>query len=70
MVTPAALGELIVEEYIRRLNAEYGFGLTDEEIEIIARQAEETQRMCQIFHDVDLTHVMPILKVDTVRGQK
>ena len=54
-----------MEEEVRRLNAEYGFSLSEEEIAIIARQAEEAQRLCNGLHDVDLTAVKPILKVES-----
>jgi len=53
-----------MKEQIRRLNAEYGFNLTEEEIEIIARDAEAAHRLFQRLYEVDLTGVMPILKMD------
>jgi hypothetical protein len=59
-----------MEEQIRRLNAEYGFDLSEEEIAMIARQAEEAQRLCQSLYEVDLTHVMPILKLDSKPVQR
>ena len=31
-----------MEEQVRKLNAEYGFNLSEEEIKVIVRQAEET----------------------------
>jgi hypothetical protein len=53
-----------MEGQIRRLNVEYGFELSEEEITVIARQAEEAQRLYRSLYDVDLTGVMPILKFD------
>jgi Asp-tRNA(Asn)/Glu-tRNA(Gln) amidotransferase C subunit len=53
-----------MEEEVRRLNGEYGFNLSEEEIKLVARQAEEAQRLFQSLDEIDLTHVMPILKVD------
>lgn len=53
-----------MEEIIKRLNAEYGFGLTAEEIKIVATQAEEVRRMLQPLHEIDLAGIMPWTKVD------
>ena len=49
---------------IRRLNEEYKFNLSEEEIELIAKQAEAANRLFQPLYEVDLTGVMPIMKVD------
>jgi hypothetical protein len=59
-----------MEEQIRKLNAEYGFNLTEDEIKLIARQAEETERLLQPLNDVDLTDVMPILKIERKKVKK
>jgi hypothetical protein len=53
-----------MEEQLRKLNAEYGFNLTEEEIKVIARQAEEANLLFQPLFEVDLSGVMPILKLD------
>jgi Asp-tRNA(Asn)/Glu-tRNA(Gln) amidotransferase C subunit len=53
-----------MEEQVRRLNREYGFNLNEDEIKLVAQQAEEAERLFQSLHEIDLTHVMPILKVD------
>lgn len=53
-----------MEEMVRRLNVEYGFNLSEEEIKLIAKQAEEAHRLFQHLYEVDLTDVMPILRVD------
>ena len=53
-----------MEEHVRRLNREYGFNLNEDEIKLVARQAEEADRLFQSLQEIDLTHVMPILKVD------
>ncbi len=53
-----------MEEQIRKLNAEYGFNLSEDEIKIIVRQAEETERLLWPLNEVDLVDVMPILKVE------
>jgi Asp-tRNA(Asn)/Glu-tRNA(Gln) amidotransferase C subunit len=59
-----------MEEMVRKLNAEYGFGLTEEEIKVIAQQAEETKRMLQRLYQVDVSDVMPIMKVEKRRAKK
>jgi hypothetical protein len=53
-----------MEEQIRKLNAEYGFNLMEDEIKLIARQAEETERLLRPLNEIDLIDVMPILKVE------
>ncbi len=53
-----------MKEEVRRLNSEYGFNLSEEEIELIARQAEDARRLFHQLYEVDLTGVVPILKFD------
>jgi Asp-tRNA(Asn)/Glu-tRNA(Gln) amidotransferase C subunit len=53
-----------VKEEVKRLNAEYGFNLSEAEIEQIAEQAEAARRLFQPLYDGDLTGVMPIVNVD------
>ena len=53
-----------MKELVRRLNAEYGFNLSEEEIELIAKQAEEADRMFQRLYEVDVSGIAPIMKVD------
>ena len=53
-----------MEEQIRKLNAEYGFNLSEDEIKVIAQQAEETERLLRPLNEIDLIDVMPILKVE------
>ena len=56
-----------MKERIREIDKEYGFNLTEEEIESIARQAEETHTLLQDLYKVDVTGVMPIMKIDKQR---
>jgi len=49
---------------IRQLDSEYGFKLSEEEVELIAKQWESANRMFQRLNDVDLAGVSPIMKVD------
>lgn len=53
-----------MEEQIRKLNTEYGFNLSEDEIKRIIQQAEETDRLLRPLNEVDLIDVMPILKVE------
>jgi Asp-tRNA(Asn)/Glu-tRNA(Gln) amidotransferase C subunit len=53
-----------VKGEVKRLNAEYGFNLSEAEIEQIAEQAEAARSLFQLLYEVDLTGVMPIVKVD------
>jgi hypothetical protein len=53
-----------MEEQVRKLNAEYGFNLSEDEIKVIVRQAEETERLLRSLNEMDLIDVMPILKVE------
>ncbi|MFQ5851669.1 MAG: hypothetical protein ACE5JU_13930 [Candidatus Binatia bacterium] len=53
-----------MKEMVRRLDAEYGFGLTEAEIELVAKQVEGANRLFQPLFEVDLTGVMPLMKVD------
>ncbi len=53
-----------MKELIRQLDSEYGFKLSEEEVELIAKQWESANRMFQRLNDVDLAGVSPIMKVD------
>ena len=59
-----------MEEQVRKLNAEYGFNLSEDEIKVIVRQAEETDRLLRPLNEVDLIDVMPILKVEKKKVKK
>ena len=60
-------GGAAVKERIREIDKEYGFNLTEDEIESIAKQAEETHKLLQDLYKVDVTGVMPIMKIDKQR---
>ena len=53
-----------MKDAVKRLNAEYGLNLSEEEIEIIAKQAEAGQRLFQKLFDVDVERVVPALKME------
>ena len=53
-----------MKEMVRRLDTEYGFGLTEDEIDLIVQQAESANRLFKPLFEVDVTGVMPLMKVD------
>jgi hypothetical protein len=53
-----------MEDVIRAIIAEYGFELTDEEIQHIALQAAQLSTALKPLFDVDVTKTMPILTLD------
>ena len=53
-----------MKDAVRRINLEYGFNLTEEEIAIVAKQAEEAALLFQPLFEVDLTNVTPLTKID------
>jgi len=53
-----------MKDAVKRLNAEYGLNLSEEEIETIAKQAEAGQRLFQKLFEVDVEGVAPVLKID------
>jgi len=52
-----------MKDQIRRIDREYGFGLTEAEIDDIARQAEETHELLQELNKVDVSGVAPVMKI-------
>ncbi len=57
-------GGATVKERIREIDKEYGFNLGEDEIETIAKQAEETHRLLQELYKVDVNGVAPMVKSD------
>lgn len=55
---------LSMEYQVRKINREYGFNLSEEEIQTIARRAEEFERLFHCLYEVDLTDTAPLLKLD------
>ena len=53
-----------MKEAVRRLNLEYGFNLTEEEIDLVAKQAQEAALLFQPLFEVDLTNITPLTKID------
>ena len=53
-----------MKDAVRRINVEYGFNLTEEEIDLVAKQAEEAALLFQPLFEVDVTGITPLTKVD------
>ena len=53
-----------MKDSVRELSDEYGFKLTDEEIAIVALQAEEAALLFRPLFEVDLAGITPLAKVD------
>ena len=53
-----------MEEQLRKIDREYGFNLSEEEIQTLVRRAEEFERLFRCLYDVDLTDTAPALKLD------
>jgi Asp-tRNA(Asn)/Glu-tRNA(Gln) amidotransferase C subunit len=51
-------------EKIQALNLEYGLHLTEEEMDQVAKQAEAAERLFQKLYEVDVTGVVPALRMD------
>ena len=53
-----------MKDAVQRLNVEYGLNLTEEEIEVITKQAEAARRLVQRLYEVDTEGVVPALLID------
>ena len=53
-----------MKDAVRRLNVEYGFNLSEEEIDLVAKQAEEAALLFRPLFEVDVTGITPLTKVD------
>jgi hypothetical protein len=53
-----------MKDAVRRLNDEYGFNLTDKEIDIVAQQAEEAALLFQPLFEIDIAGIAPLTKID------
>ena len=53
-----------MKDAVQRLNAEYGLNLTEEEVEVISKQAEAARRLFQRLYEVDTERVVPALRID------
>lgn len=53
-----------MKDAVKRLNDEYRFNLSDQEIDLVAKQAEEAARLFQPLFEVDITGITPLEKID------
>jgi len=53
-----------MKDAVRKLNVEYGLNLTEEEIELIAKQAEANHKLFEKLYEIDVGGVVPALKID------
>ena len=53
-----------MKDAVRRLNLEYGFNLSEQEIDLVAKQAEEAALLFRPLFEVDLTNIAPLTKID------
>jgi Asp-tRNA(Asn)/Glu-tRNA(Gln) amidotransferase C subunit len=53
-----------MKDAVMKLNVEYGFNLSDREIDIVVKQAEEAAQLFQPLFEVDVTDTVPLTKID------
>jgi uncharacterized protein YpuA (DUF1002 family) len=53
-----------MKDAVERLNAEYGLNLTDEEMEVIVRQAEAGQKLFKRLYETHVEGIVPAMKID------
>jgi Asp-tRNA(Asn)/Glu-tRNA(Gln) amidotransferase C subunit len=53
-----------MKEAMQRLNVEYGLGLTEDEIDQIAKQAVASEKLFAKLFEVDVEGIAPALKID------
>jgi len=53
-----------MKDAVRKLNIEYGFNLSEQEIDTVAKQAEEAALLFQPLFEVDITDTAPLTKID------
>lgn len=57
----------VTSERVRKLGLEYGLDLTEDEIASIARQTELYERLFRALHEMDLSGVTSLLKLELKR---
>ena len=55
---------LLMEDQVRRINREYGFNLSEDEIQMIAKRGEDFERLFRCLYEIDLAGIAPLLKMD------
>ncbi len=56
-----------MKDAVRRLNDEYQFNLTEKEIDLVARQAEEAALLFKPLFEVNVDGITPLTKIDKRR---
>ncbi|MBM2806447.1 MAG: hypothetical protein HW419_4340 [Deltaproteobacteria bacterium] len=54
-------------EQVRRIDAQYGLHLTEEEIQLIAREAAAAEKMLACLYEVALGQTRPIMGIAKTR---
>jgi hypothetical protein len=58
-----------LEDQVRRIDSDYGFNLSDEEIPAIACRAEEFARVFRCLYEVDRTDKTALLSAYSARPE-
>lgn len=58
-----------MEDLVRKLNAEYGFNLSEDEIKTVLKQHQELELFLKPLTDMDLSEIAPILRIE-MRAKK
>lgn len=53
-----------MKDEVRKLSEAYGFNLSEEEIELIARRAQAAHELFQPLYEVDIGAATPVLKLE------
>jgi len=53
-----------MKDAVRRLNNKYQFNLTEKEIDLVARQAEEAALLFKPLFEVNVDGITPLTKID------
>jgi len=53
-----------MDEQLRKIDRDYGFNLSDEELQTVARRAAEFESLFRCLYEVDLIDTAPQLKLD------
>ena len=53
-----------MRELIKNLDAEYGFNLSESEIDLVVRQAQKAAELLRSLHTLDLREIAPLMKID------
>ena len=53
-----------MKDAVKRLNDEYRFNLSEQEIDLVAKQAEQAALLFQPLFEVDVTGITPLEKID------